>query len=1030
MWHIHKNAGERSLLYTTETFEQFEGLLQFFEKLDNEDDDTWWDKLANELAISDELGEVFGTLEHRDDTEFEEEYEEDAPLTVKEQQIAPREAIITMGTTGNGLGNEASFEVEKDMRVLLKSPKSGKVSVRDYVESITARYPLLGMAVLEESSRKAVEKTALEAILILLNHSKVYSWAYLAIFLTMVQYAKCWERASSNGFWPYICEQFGYKYSQQIYDVLTTSVKEACRSYNRFFVVDPNGDNGYYSTVLAHSIAPCKSFYALCDFLVKFYKNNLDYSLYEEDPAIGRMVGVLRNRCQGATIEQDEDIRGNVGGIQAGLRALIISRPGYMKHLLTKVIQKIGLLLSGNELPSSDYIDILLTQWYIGKLTEPTIKRSTPTHKRTTDIVFSYGKIRIEYVLDDDGETAIRIPSIRLISRDNPILTIRSNGELVYQYTIGIYGNDYAATSEEVIIPLSDISDADFTELDAEITINGKQIYTSGSSLSVKALLFKEGKLQTGKTVDEGNYILFAPKSVNIKFQGNVERQRRSYFAQLFDIYIQGEISVFADGRLLFCTRPPEGSLRFRLPQTQVEYALRDTIYPLFSRDEFSITAIGALESKKVLAKTQRGENLKLQSTDTNLCQFSLPNENGGYTVTLTDENTGRVYDEVSFYLVDSYSLAFDSDYYLESAEDGNVTLDIEGQRFELSLMGFASKVKIPCGNGDIHIQIPRIRMFLDGNPIPTEAVWKGEISPGSTLRVLCPETVAASISFANTQMTRRSVMGGFDYSIGNSVQAYDGSAEKVSVKLLIAGDSIPIFNIVFKMLLTESPSFNLIENTLTWLNNYSFMGDKSTRLKFVFKPRYGEPIVLFSVQGARVLCESFPSQSERYHYQVIAQTETVFGMADTILADGYVIFGDKAAVIFNGEILRITQVIEEGNYTEIKPVYAEDITYIGTENLGYTDLSGDYAHYTAKLYFMTKNGKRFFTDLNPVDIYLVNDKSGILHISFRDGEGLFIDRSGDYGTELYKHVDPPQRLERYFSIPDFFIYHYSKEMH
>ncbi len=938
---------------------------------------------------------------------------------------------MAMETTGvNSLETEVSFEVEKDMRVLLKPLKSGKVSVQEYVEAIVARRPLLGMAVLEESSRKAVEKSALEAIRILLDHRKVYNWAYLAVFLTMIQYAKCWERSESSGFWAYICDQFGYKYSQHVYDVLATSVKEACLSYNRLFVVDPNGDNGYYTTVLAHSVAPSKSFYALCDFLMKFYKTNLDCSVFEEDPAIGRMVSVLRDRCQGATLEQDEDIRGNVGGIQAGFRALITTRPGYMKHLLTKVLQKMGLLLSGSELSGNDYVDTLLTQWFIGKLTEPTIKKSTSTHKRTTEIAFSYGKIRVEYVLDDNGEIALRIPSIRLANRENPILTIRSNNELVYKYTIGIYGNDYAATSEEVIIPLSDISDADFTGLDAEITIDGKQIYTSGSSLNVKALLFKKGKLQTGKTVDEGNYILFAPKSVNIKFQGNVERQRRSYFAQLFDIYIQGEILAFADGRLLFCSRPPEGSLRFRLPQTQIEYVLSDTIYPLFSRDEFSITAIGALDGKKVVAITQRGENLNLLNRDANLCQFNLPNENGGFTVTLTDENTGRVYDEVNFYLVDSYSVAFDSDYYLESVEDGNLMLDIEGQRFELSLMGFTSKAKIQCGNGDIQIQIPRVRMLLDGNPLPTKAVWKGEISPSSTLRVHCPETIAASISFANAQMTRRSTIGGFDYAIGNAVQAYDGTAEKVTVNLLIAGNNIPMFDIVFEMSLTESPSFSLVENTLTWLNSYSFIGDKSTRLKFVFKPRFGEPIVLFSIQGAKVLSESFPSQSERYHYQVIAQAETAFGMVDTVLTDGIVFFGDKAAVIFRGEILRITQVIEEGNYTKIKPVFVEDITFIGTENLGYNDLSGDYAHYTAKLYFMTKNGKRYFTDLNPVDIYLVNDKSGILHISFQRGAGLFIDRSGDYGTELYKHVDPPRILEKYFNIPDFFVYQYSKEMH
>lgn len=1032
MWHFPINVGERSLLYAAETFEQFEGLLRLFEGLDNEENDAWWDKLASELDLPDKNGDYsFGSGEYDDDSDFEEKYDDDSQIADHEQLNVPVEAIVTMETTNvNSLGAEASFEIEQDMRILLKASKTGKVSVQDYVEAIAARYPLLGMAVITESSRKAVEDTALEAIKISLDHRKVYNWAYLAVFLTMVQYAKNWERAESSGFWAYICEQFGHKYSQQVYDVLTTSVKVACRSFNRLFVVDPNGDNSYYSTVLAHSLAPSKSFYALCDFLVKFYKNNLDYSIYEEDPAIGRMVGVLRDRCQGATIEQDEDIRGNVGGIQAGLRALITTRPGYMKHFLTKILQKIGSLLSGDELPGKDYVDVLLTQWFIGKLTEPSIKRSAPTHKRTTEIAFSYGKIRVEYILDEDGEPALRIPSIRLASRENPVLVIRSRGQLVYQYTIGIYGNDYAATSEEVSIPLSDIYDADFTGLDAEIKIDGKLIYTSGCSLNAKALLFKDRKLQTGKIIDAGNYILFAPKSVNIKFQGNVERQRRSYFAQLFDVYIQGEVSVFADGRLLFCSRPPEGSLRFRLPQTQVEYVLRDTSYPLLSRNEFSITAIGAFDGKNIEATTQTGEKLGIQNREANLCQFSLPNGNGGYSVTLADQNTGRAYDEVRFYIVDSYSVAFDSDYYLESAEDGNVTLDIDGQHFELSLMGFASKVKIPCGNGDIQIQIPRIRLLLDGSPLPIEAVWKAEISPSSVLRMLCPETVAVSLSFAGTPMTRRSTMGGFDYAIGNAVQAYDGTADKVSVNLLIAGDNIHLFDVVFKMSLTEPPSFNLAENTLMWQNSHSFMGEKSTMFKFVFQPKFGEPIVLVTGQGEKILSEDFPSKSERYHYQIITQTETAFGVVESTLANGAVIFGDKAAVIFRGEILRITQVIEEGNLTEIKPVFVEGITYIGKENLGYTDLSGNYAHYTAKLFFITRNGKCYFTDLNPVDIYLVNDKSGILHISFRDGDGLFIDKSGDYGTELYKHIDPPPRLEKYFNIPDFFVYQYSKEMY
>lgn len=1031
MWHIPINATERTLLYAAETLEQFETLLQFFERLGNGENDTWWEKLANDVMISDSA----------DSDSYDDEYDEyyDAP---EKETDEPKEIVTMEPTTAFSPTADESFEIERDMRASLRPRKGGKVSVQDYVENIAARHPLLGMAVLDENSRKAVEKTALQAIRILLEHNKVYNWGYLAIFLTMIQYAKDWERAENAGFWAYISEQFGYNFGNTpaMYGVLTNSVKEACRAYNRLFVVDPSGDNNYYSTVLAHSLSPNKSVFALFDFLVKFYKNNLDCSVYEGDPAIGRMVGVLRDRCQGASVDEDEDIRGNVYGIQAGLRVLLTTRPGYMRHFVTKILQKMGTLLDGGELPGREYVDHLLTQWYIGKMSEPaspsspstytsTVKRAAPAHKRTTDIAFSYGRIKVGYVLDDDNEPALRIPSIRLASRENPVLKIFSCGDMIYQHTIGIYGNDYAATSEEVIVPLSDISDADFKNLEAELRIGGKIIFSSESSLNVKALIFKDNKLQMSKTLDEGNYVLFAPKAVSIKFQGNVERQRLTYFAQLYNIYIQGEVSIFADGSLLCCSRPPMGSLRFRLPQTQIEYVLQDTAYPIYSRSEFVVTAVGKLDSGNVAATLQNGERLSVESSDGNLWQFSSPTENGGYSITFSDGDSGRVFDEAKFYITDSFSVGFDSSYYLETSENGNVTLDINGEHFELSLVGFGAKAKIPYGKGEIHILIPRIRMLLDGESLPMEAVWKGEIAPSSQLRVLCPESLAVSLAFGDVQITRRNAFGGYDYAIGNAVQAYDGASDSVSVTLFVAGDKLSMFDVVFKMSLTEPPQFNLTGSTLTWLNSHAFMGDPNTTLKFVFQPKHDQPIVLYSGQGEKILSENFPAESERYQYQVFAQNETAFGLSETRLADGHAVFGERAAVIFRGETLRIDRVLLDREGIEIKSVYADNITFVGIENLGYTDLSGDYAHYTAKLFFKTMNGNVDFRDLNPVDIYLVNEKSGLLHISFNDGEGLFIDKSSDYKAELYKHTDPPQKLARYFFFPDFFEFQYSKEM-
>lgn len=1015
------------MLYAAETFEQFENLLRFSNSLDYADNLDRWEKLSWDLE------ELYGLPKqptHEGKVEEDIEDESEQATIVMEADTPDEDNVYPLP------------EIEKDMQVILKPAECGKVSVQDYVEAIAAHHPLLGMVIMEDNYRKAVEKTASQVIKYSLNNRKVSNWAYLTVILTIIQYAKNWNKTENSGFWEYIAEQFGYKSSSQIYDAFTMAVKISCQSYNRLFVVDLNGNNNFYSTVLAHALSPSKSFYALFEFLMKFYSNNLDCFVYSGDSAIGSMISVLRGRFQGATTEQDEDIRGNIYGIQIGLKALITQRPGYMKSFLTRVLQRMGTLLKGSELLEKDYLDVLLNKWFISKIAETsaiisptTIKPITPkikgiqAHRRTTGIVFSYSRIRVEYVLDNKNEPALRIASFRLTGRDNPITFIRTEGKIVHQQTIDIYGNDYGFTSEEVIIPLTDICMADFTRLELVITIGGKQIFTSGSNLHIRALLFKNGKLQTGKTVDEGNYTLFAPKSVSIEFQGNVKRQRRSYFGQLLDVFIEDKASILTNGKLLCCSRPREGLLRFVLPQTKLEYVLHGRTYPIYSRAGFALTATGASGNEHVSAILQNGDQLNIQSTDANSFKFSLPAEDGGYSITLLNTDTGRILDEIRIYITDNYALRFDRSYYLDTHEDGRLTLDINKRHFELRPVDFADKAVIPFGNGEIHIQIPRIRLLLDGNPLPTGALWKGEFSPCSTLQVLCPESLPVSLYFGESQISRLNNLNFINFAIGHAVQAYNSNADKVSVWLDVEGDKLPIFDVVFKMSLREQPSFSLSGNTLLWLNGQSFMGDKTTTLKFVFTPETGNPITLFAKQHECVLSNDFPSKPEKYSYRIMAQYETALGTTETLLAGSNVIFGDRAAVIFRSKILRITKVTMDGNYIKIKPIYADEITYIGTKNLNYTDLSGDYAHFTAKLFFMTCYGRRYFTDLNPVDIYLVSETSSRLHISFDDGEGLFINGSGNYGAELYIHTDPPRERARYFFMPDYYEYEYCEEM-
>ena len=913
-------------------------------------------------------------------------------------------------------------EVERDMKVFhIEAPKD-KATVQDYLNRIASIYPLLGTAPLPPKSFETVEKYGQQAIKLALEYGELKSFAHLAILLTIVHYAKSWEHTESSGFWAYICEQLGYKYSETLYSVLTESVKTACERYSRVFLKEANGDNSYYSTVLAHAIAPSKSFFALLDFLLRFYRNNLDYSVSLDDPAIERMTEVLRERCKGAIIEQDEDIRGNVSGIQAGIRALLAQRPLYMQMFLVRLLQKIDQILSGEELPSQNYVNELITQWYVGKITEPAVKRSAPVHKRTTDIAFSYGKIRIAYVLDTDGEPAIRIPSIRLNGHDNPIVVVYSGDVDVYRQQIAIYGNDYACTSEETIIPLSDVSDVDFRTIRVELIIARQQIYSSSHTLQCKALLFRDGKAITNKTIDVGNCLLFAPKGAKVAFQGDIDRKRRPYFAQLYDVYLQGDSSVFVDDALICFSRPPMGSLRFRLPQSSAEYIIAENAYPIYAREAFSVNVIGQFQGE-FSAVTDTGDTLTVTSEGNDVYSVSLPASKGCHIVSLLDRETERLLDETRFYLVDSFNVAFDKTYYLERTEDGILSFMIEDEQFEVPLGETGRRVKQSFRDGEVVIQVPRITLTLDGQPLPKNAIWKSAVTPSSRIHVNCSDSLNVSLVLGEQALAKSYAPGGFEYAFGNAVQATDTEQDKLDVVLFVSGEKHSLFHVVFKPCLISEPLFNLNENTLTWLNPATFIGDSSAKLEIFFRTKRTAIPKIVIGQGERILCTDFPVYSEIYAYEFVAVTETTFGESKVSVCKDRVLFGNRAEVVFRDATLRVSQVIEDGNYIEIKPFFIENIAFIGKENLGYTDLSGEYPHYTAQLYFSTRSGKRYFTDFNPLDIYLVNENARRLHITFDQGEGLLIDKSGEYMPELYKHRDPPPKLAKWFSFPDYFEY-------
>lgn len=72
---------------------------------------------------------------------------------VKNPQEIFKEMVIAMASNTVVERNvEIPPEIENDMHTKFKHTKYGKLSIQDYVEVIAARYPLIGMAILDESS--------------------------------------------------------------------------------------------------------------------------------------------------------------------------------------------------------------------------------------------------------------------------------------------------------------------------------------------------------------------------------------------------------------------------------------------------------------------------------------------------------------------------------------------------------------------------------------------------------------------------------------------------------------------------------------------------------------------------------------------------------------------------------------------------------------------------------------------------------------------------------------------------------------
>ena len=397
---------------------------------------------------------------------------------------------------------------EKDMQV--REIKEGY----KFADKLFAKYPLLGNAILKESTQDKINEQAKKALDMLVENPSYVSsipinW-YLFMTLATINYAKKWDSSEESRFTKYITLQFGYRDdSGKIWGIISICLEKALKSKNRFFLKD-NKSREFYETVLVHSFAPQNSWDSVFEFLYDFLRYNLRWNYIKEDPIIDKMIASLNIKMNGnSSNDENVIISSKVYHIRLGAKRLLQNRPEYAAFIFNNILSRINDLIQNSVKEPRTYLDKLVDIWFANKISRLLDSEKAQITKRVShsnDTALSYSKIRVTVVLSL-SEIAISVPTIRLENTGHKYaeISLYEEGKLISKKILEIYGNELGETVSGCNIPIT-VSVLNSFNLKVEIVCDGDIIYDSGRSLYKRFWIFKNGKETSISGLKPGRY--------------------------------------------------------------------------------------------------------------------------------------------------------------------------------------------------------------------------------------------------------------------------------------------------------------------------------------------------------------------------------------------------------------------------------------------------------------------------------------------------------------------------------------------
>ena len=936
------------------------------------------------------------------------------------------ERTLTPGVFSNDIiGGDENFNFDElDMEVY--------ESEGSFLQKVFAANPLLGNYIFSESNLQILHNKAKKAIdEMVSNRGKQLSTEQkLSVALSVINYAKQWD-TGRGAFTNYITKQYAYRSEDKVYPRIMAATYEALRDSGRW-TFSINGSNQYKSTVMIHAMGSTRSWMHLCDFLSDFYQNNLGCHYVENDPYILNMVMYMRGLFYNSElgIDDETDIEISVGSkpyrFQEGIRKLVVYRPNYATKVFDRMLKRIHGYMNSDVTPSKKYEDTLVDLWFKNK-TEYYFKYKRNIEKSggavSHRIAFDYTHIRLDYRFNNDT-VYIDVPDIRLASStsDACYFEIYSQDELVDRKSLKCYGNELGRTISGFTYSLTDyISIAENGEIAPRIMIKcgDAVIYDSAQKLRRKYIFFSGEREKELSAVEVGGYVVVSPVDIDISgacVESSIIKTIGEFKYQFIDL--QDDYSLVVDDIIVSFDRRKSEKIRVNLPHyvkgaSYVEDGLEYSICK--SNGEISIAVDeNDVEQKYVIllnGKRIAFSDLKCNSGE-GMNIYTMPSqawEDDKNRLQVVDFSCNKIAVDKRFIFIPSFSFEFDSNfYYLESEiQECCLEYSIAGEDYEIANEGSESVLSAEYLGGEIQFEIPIVRLTdLEGKDWIKREYFINEIDRGLYLKLNTVPGVVGKISVGDTEV-QRDMMGLF--TLGNTLNSLMDPETEVLKLVLTDQDGLTkkynLGKVLFKEQFTSAPHIEYVEGRLMWDCGYGFLGDKSKET-FIQITNENADIVYKETLDLDVslIADNLSIPDGSYTYSIFRESDDLFSLDNTELAQGCFVCGNYDKVRFNNSRIVISQIVFDNpvstGVVNILPVYIDNIKY--NEELSQEEGSeGICPTYTGTMYFINPEGKRhdyafeneyrnendIRVKTNPVRIVYINDT--VLLVTDYDNDGL-----------------------------------------